>query len=325
MKTSDIVRQAKQWFIPHIKQTIPQANTNSISYSDPSNIQIPSSPCRKLRVAVVKGDPVDVALDWYDTNRRDPQANAVMRSGTARNGIPVVSMANEKRPGGDWESGAIRPEENLCRRSTLSLALKTPTLDAHYPMMGGIYSPHVGMFVELKGLYQAHILTSKAVTFRYGADQKHKIWKDYKALPVISVSPVRNPRLDETGTEYAFDLEKEIMREKMRLVLRIAAHHQHEELCLGPFGVGPGFFNPVSLVATMWKEILFFDKEFQGAFSSVVFAIESGATSYLRKEAKSVLNVFEREFDASNVVKTNYRYPNNMRTEEEMGWKDEGN
>ena len=95
------------------------------------------------------------------------------------------------------------------------------------------------------------------------------------------------------------------MREKMRTVLRIAAHQQHKEICIGPFGIGPGMLNPAPLVATMWREILF--KEFQGVFSSVIFAIESAADSYLRKEASTVFHVFKKEFDPSNIVKTQYR------------------
>ena len=95
------------------------------------------------------------------------------------------------------------------------------------------------------------------------------------------------------------------MREKIRTVLRIAAYHQHKELCIGPFGVGPGIDNSAPLVAIMWKEILF--EEFQGVFSSVVFAIERTVDSYLREDGDRIFRIFKAEFDPSNIVKTKHR------------------
>jgi hypothetical protein len=41
---------------------------------------------------MIEGDPIDVALSWASTNEKDKEM------------IPVISMANDKRPGGDWES-----------------------------------------------------------------------------------------------------------------------------------------------------------------------------------------------------------------------------
>jgi len=100
-------------------------------------------------VAVIEGDPVDVALDWHAANSKDPASSKV--TSVAKGGsIPVVSMANEKRAGGDWESGLIAPEECLCRRSNLAKVLTIPGQSSaqvpHYPIRttGGIYSPNVG-------------------------------------------------------------------------------------------------------------------------------------------------------------------------------------
>lgn len=100
------------------------------------------------------------------------------------------------------------------------------------------------------------------------------------------------------------------MKEKMRAVLRIAAAHNHRDLCMGAFGVGPGFRNPVTQVATMWRELLFSEEEFKGSFSNVVFAIESSTaatttattTTTTTKGGLSDYEVFKREFDPSIVV-----------------------
>ena len=146
-KPSDIAAEAKRMFIPYVEQKMPHWRPHSLFYGESSELRI--SPRfdvkRKLRVAVIDGDPVDVALDWHDMNSADRPSEK------DRGSIPIVSMANEKRAGGDWESGLLAPEECLCRRSNLFRALTTPwdsRQPSHYPIppTGGIYSPHVGLW-----------------------------------------------------------------------------------------------------------------------------------------------------------------------------------
>ena len=55
----------------------------------------------------------------------------------------------------------------------------------------------------------------------------------FKSLPIISMAPIRYLKLTEDKIEYVFDLEKQLMREKIRAVLRITAYHQYKELCIG--------------------------------------------------------------------------------------------
>lgn len=132
------------------------------------------------------------------------------------------------------------------------------------------------------------------------------MWKEFKAIPVISVAPIRRPKLDESGTDYSFSQEKELMKEKMRTVLRIAAARQHFDLCIGAFGVGFGFRNPATQIAIMWRELLFLEPEFQGVFSNIVFAVESASTGS-SKGNLSDLEIFKKEFDPSNTHGTKYR------------------
>lgn len=153
-KPSDIAAEAKRLYIPHILQTYPQFPARSMAYPNTDKLRVTkASPGLRLRIAVIEGDPVDVALDWHDSNCKDTAAGSTSKSNVSGSSIPVVSMANEKRPGGDWESSTIAPEECLCRRSTLVQALVTPSSTSspgpHYPLRatGGIYSPSVGKFV----------------------------------------------------------------------------------------------------------------------------------------------------------------------------------
>lgn len=48
----------------------------------------------------------------------------------------------------------------------------------------------------------------------------------------------------------------------------------YSDLALGAFGCGPLFRNPTREVAIMWRDFLYFDEEFRGHFSNVVFAFD---------------------------------------------------
>ncbi|POS85927.1 hypothetical protein EPUL_003375 [Erysiphe pulchra] len=238
-------------------------------------------------------DPIDLALNWADPE--DPRP------------IPVIMPANEKRPGGDWESSVMLPEECLCRRSNLSATLATPAIgnagEYNYPIppKAGIYSPNV-------------------VVFR-GGPERYDVWSHYKALPVISVCPPRRPKLDSSGKKYSFHQERDIMREKIYLALRIAIWFKHTRLCIGTFGLGNGFGNPTEEVAKLWRDALLHNKEFEGYFGDVVFSFESpegpatnqqsscrGASSsksravnQSRSNTSSDLEIFKQVFKPSNI------------------------
>ena len=65
------------------------------------------------------------------------------------------------------------------------------------------------------------------------------------------------------------------MRDKIRAALRIAIFYGHTKLCIGTFGLGPGFRNPPEEVALMWRDALLRDPEFVGHFEDVVFAFDA--------------------------------------------------
>lgn len=307
-KPSEIAAEAKKTYIPYIEKRMPEYPARSILVSDSAEYPVrPDGRSKqRLRVAVIDGDPVDVALDWYQYGIQ----NGTIPSSAQR--VPVVNMANEKRAGGDWESGLLAPEECFARRSNLVHTLVTPwsgyssASHGHYPIpqRGGIYSPSVG---ELQTCNQATGVPTNAVAVVYrDGPESYQLWREFRALPVISVAPVRRPKLDESGTQYSFEQERELMLDKMRAVLRIAAAWGHKDICLGAFGVGPIFRNPAAEVARMWKSLLFHEKEFQGAFLNVVFAIETNQPGNA-KGGTSEHEVFRREFDPSNVFRTAYR------------------
>jgi hypothetical protein len=141
------------------------------------------------------------------------------------------------------------------------------------------------------------------------------------ALPIISVCPVKRPKLDSAGKKYSFKQEKELMRDKIRTALRIAVYYRYHNLCIGSFGLGPGFRNPTEEVALMWRQAFLEDDEFKNHFEDVVFAFEnpegpgatvsssssksskssSSKTSSSKSTAASDLEIFKHVFKPMNI------------------------
>jgi len=150
-RPSDIASAAKKRYIPHLEKNFGSYLQGSLMITDTSTIKVDPSkknPNGRPRVTVEPYDPVDCAIhlkDWYVKHHQDASRLVV-----------VVNTANEKRPGGDWESGLTAPEECFARRSTLVHALTTP-YDRQYgpaskqypiPQTGGVWSNSVGMFIH---------------------------------------------------------------------------------------------------------------------------------------------------------------------------------
>lgn len=125
-----------------------------------------------------------------------------------------------------------------------------------------------------------------------------------------------------TNTKYSFEDEKELMKDKIRTALRIAVYYDHPDICIGAFGCGPIFRNPTREVASMFKDILFFEDEFKGQFSNVVFAFESGShggssssspstsssSSSGSSTQKSDMQIFKEVFDPAKLYNTAYKW-----------------
>lgn len=148
-RPSEVAAEAKRVYHPYIAQRMPDNPAYSIAYPDCSILQIENPGVRRcrLRVAIEDADPVDVAISWTQSLIEDPTDSSAAKD------VAIVNMANEKRPGGDWESGIIAPEECLARRSNLVPSLKNIWTHSKrgieltsYPLpaRGGLYSPSVG-------------------------------------------------------------------------------------------------------------------------------------------------------------------------------------
>ncbi|KAK6856078.1 hypothetical protein PG995_008229 [Apiospora arundinis] len=169
---------------------------------------------------------------------------------------------NRPRAGGDWETGVIGYEERFCRRSTLSLTLSTPApnspVESNYPIPseGCIYSGCV-------------------VVFR-GPHEQYTKWEpeNWSHLPVVSIPAARWPKLNQMGTKFAFDVEKELVRAKIRAALAACVYNGHNRVVIGNFGLGNSARNPARELAELWRDVFLYDPDFRGRFAQVCFVFE---------------------------------------------------
>ncbi|KAM7204266.1 hypothetical protein V8F20_003679 [Naviculisporaceae sp. PSN 640] len=247
-KPSEVASETKKYYIPQIKKL---GTWQMQSYAFPSPLVQCTFNDRPLDISppqfyVYRGDPVDSALAW---------------SAQADVPIPFLCAANDKRAGGDWETGVLGYEERLCRRSTLAHNLVTPapgSTVAHYPI------PTYGA-----------ILSNDVVVFRGPHDKYEKMpMPEWRSLPVISVTPTRWPKLTQNGTKYSFSDERALVQDKMRAALRVCAYSGYTHVVIGDFGLGNGYRNPPQEFAEIWREVFLYDPDLRGRIRYVAFVFE---------------------------------------------------
>ena len=196
----------------------------------------------------------------------------------------ILNLASNKRPCGGYNDGASAQEESLCQMSTLSQSLyqfASPKYkyfkDANvnhipnvYPMdinFGGIYSPNVCFF-------------------RNNLSKYYSLREQPFECSVITVASLSNRETNEyTDDEskyfdndgYLTNEGKEIEKNKIRTIYRIALDNNHDSIVLGAFGCG--VYNLKSEeVSKLFKEILE-ETEFKNKFKVIAFAIYEGQGS----------------------------------------------
>lgn len=210
--------------------------------------------------------------------------------------MAFICAANEKRPGGDWETGVVGYEERLCRRSSLSATIATPgpasyVTGSHYPLhwAAGIYSDRVGKS-------KRHCLRPRGpcvcrpadrdnaeVVFRGPHDRyEERKTEDWRALPVVSVTPISRPKLKDGGTRYSFDEEREMAKNKLRVALSICAYNDIRNVVIGDFGLGNCYRNPPQEMAELWREVFLWDTNLRGRIENVAFVFEDPTQSTMR-------------------------------------------
>jgi len=187
----------------------------------------------------------------FDQCRNNLKTNIVIQDvdtlGAAANFIDpaCLNFASHKRPGGGYKSVLNLPipiktqEEDLFRRSNLPDLMDNKHIRQHYPLKG------------LNGIYTSNIEVNR---------NEKLIPHDPYTISLITVAAVVNPT----------DADVDLVKDKIKLILNIAANHNHHDLILGAWGCGVFRNDPIT-IATVFKNFL--NNEFQGCFENVVFAI----------------------------------------------------
>ncbi|GJN82958.1 hypothetical protein PLIIFM63780_006504 [Purpureocillium lilacinum] len=264
VKPSEVAADTKRNFIPMVSASYADVFPPfSVLYRHPTaQLDIPrrTLSTRPPAFHFVAEDPVMAAISY---GAADTQASEAAGGGRVR--IPVICAANERRPGGDWETGSSGYEEKLCRRSNLSATLSAPWPGSGEPSNYPI--PSTG-----------GILSDSVVVCRGPHDRYEKLDRWYD-LPVVSVPPTRWPKLKDNGSRYSFAEERGMMRDKMRGALRICLYNNYDRVVIGDFGLGNSCRNPPQEVAEIWRDVFLFDPELRGQFAYVIFAFEDPTQS----------------------------------------------
>jgi uncharacterized protein (TIGR02452 family) len=241
------------------------------------------------RIRVVNGDTLDTAR----TLQRAPTVSAITKgshdansTGALQTPVPkpvlILNLASQTHAGGGWQNGALAQEEELCYRTSLSVSLHH-----HYypiPALSAIYSPNVILLRESYAKDHAWALQQPA---------------DMPVYSVVSVAGLRDPEPEYIRGEHRYKngVDREMTRDKIRLVLRIAAEEGHTKLVLGALGCGV-FHNPPEEVARCFREV-FEEPEFQmGWWEDVVFAVMDNASgSQSGEDSPGNYGIFHRALD----------------------------
>ena len=140
----------------------------------------------RAAIRVVNDDSLSAALEMLARAvPRPPPPSPLAGSSNAGAGasgggrVVVLNLANDQHPGGGWLHGASAQEEDLCYRSSLSLALHK----RHYPWDAreGLYSPSVVVVRTARSAGHVLLDSTRAV--------------DLPVVSVVSVAAIYKPKV----------------------------------------------------------------------------------------------------------------------------------
>lgn len=199
----------------------------------------------------------------------------------------ILNMANRHYPGGGTTNGSIGQEEDIFRRTNIYRSLyqyapigkrfKIEMSKDQYPMdrnYGGIYSPGITIFRE-------------------SAQNGYALMEQPRTMAFISVAGINRPTLTLDGM--IDDAHIEMIKNKIRTILRIGLQNGHDSLVLGAFGCG-AFRNPPQHIAQLFNEV-FKEEEFANKYKHINFAILEDPNSFQKHNKQGNLKCFEQQFN----------------------------
>lgn len=166
----------------------------------------------------------------------------------------LLNMSDHKIAGGFVETGSGAQEENLFRRSNYFLTL----LQDFYPlkMTDIVYSPEVTIFKK-------------------NEEKHYKMMNEPIKISMIACPALRFPQLT-SNNELANEIDKKLMKDKVRMIFKTALKYNHDSLVLSAHGCG-AWGCPAEEISKIYKNVI---NEFDGYFNLICFAIlDSGKHS----------------------------------------------
>ena len=197
---------------------------------------------REPTVDFLNQDAIDVALDLLST-------------GKALRPL-VLNLADDLFAGGCVNQGSGAQEESLFRRTNYFQTLEQD--DALYPIEDGeaVYSPEVTI-----------LKSSEETGWQlYPVDQR-------PVLAFVACPGLKYPEwiVGENGEYQLTSEDVQILKEKIGVIIQVAAQYKHDAIVLGALGCG-AWRNPIKHVAEIFKSVL---DAYEGLVPYVVFAILS--------------------------------------------------
>lgn len=169
------------------------------------------------------------------------------------NRVGVLNFASARHPGGGFLKGALAQEECLAYSSNLYDTLKD----------NEFYSLHSNM--ESK-MYSDNMIVGNVEFFRNAV---YNFVLTPRTVKVVTSAAVNMGQVKLKGEDV--EVAKEVMKNRMRKVLKLFAKEGCETIVLGAFGCGVFANNPVD-VATNWVDLLQ-NEGYHKYFKSIVFSI----------------------------------------------------
>ncbi|KAM0421000.1 hypothetical protein ACHAPT_011243 [Fusarium lateritium] len=206
------------------------AETKKPTSQDKNAQADPPGPRLSLQVA-------DTLTAAHSLLARDTPSGVTLDLSNKHARVAILNMASPLCPGGGFLNGASSQEESLCMRTTLLPSLK----DEHYrlPELGAIFTPDVLVFRD----EEAEDVLDK---------------NDRWFVDCISAAMLRDPEIDVNDLgrgSYTHDKDRELVLQKMRMVMRVCQAKGVKRVVAGAWGCGV-FRNPVGEVAHAWKKVL---------------------------------------------------------------------
>ncbi len=204
---------------------------HSIKYSSLNNIQLPIDN-QQCSVEVINKDTIDATL-MLKQQRFDPL---------------LLNMANDLHPGGGIDIGCGAQEEDLFRRSNYFLTLTSD----FYPLENAdvVYSPQVTIF-------------------KSNETSGYQLMAQTEDISIIACPAIRHPQISRNVLYFENDSDRDLMKEKIRMIFKTAIRHNHDSLVLSAHGCGAWCCPPLQM-AELYKEVI---DEFEHCFRTIVFAI----------------------------------------------------